>query len=79
MIRSAYLIGRILAGLGALLVVAVLIVTAVSFANAGNCHAPDCDDVVISDAVERAFILLPLAVFLGATGVALINDTYRKL
>ncbi len=79
MIRAAYLIGRILAALGALLMVGVLLATVVSFANADNCHEPDCDDVAISDAIQRAFVLVPIAVLVGAAGVALINDTYRKV
>lgn len=79
MTRAAFLIGRILAGLGALLVVAVLVLTSVSFANAGDCSEPDCDDVAVTDAFERAAVLLPISIFVGAAGVALVNDTYRKL
>ena len=79
MIRAAYVMGRILAGLGALLIVATVILTLVSFGNAGNCREPDCDDVARSDAVQTAGVLLPISVFLGAAGVALINDTYRKV
>ena len=79
MIRAAYVMGRILAGLGALLIVATVILTVVSFNNAGKCQEPDCDDVARSDAVQRAVVLLPISVFLGAAGVALINNTYRKV
>ena len=79
MIRAAYVMGRILAGLGALLIVATVILTLVSFGNADNCQEPDCDDGARSDSVQRAVVLLPISVFLGAAGVALINDTYRKV
>lgn len=79
MTRAAFLIGRILAALGAVLIVAVVIVTWVSLANAGRCSEPDCDDARIGDAFERAALLLPVSIFIGAAGVALVNDTYRKL
>lgn len=79
MIRVAYLTGRILAALGALLVVATVIVTVLSFAKADDCHNPDCDDIARDEAVERAFVLVPISVLVGAAGVALINDSYRKL
>ena len=65
--------------MGALLMVGALVATVVSFANAQNCHEPDCDDVAVTDAIHRAFVLLPAAVLVGAAGVALINDTYRKV
>ena len=76
MIRAAYLMGRILAALGGLLVVATLVVTVVSFANAYNCFDRDCDDIARDG---RVFVLLPISVLVGAAGVALINDTYRKV
>lgn len=79
MIRTMYLIGGILAGLGAASVVAVLVATGVSFANVDTCSEPDCDDVASQETIERAFILLPVAFVIGAAGVALINDTYRKI
>ncbi len=79
MIRAAYLIGRILAALGALLVVTTIVVTVVSFANVDNCHDADCDDIAREEAVERASVFLPISILAGAAGVALINDTYRKV
>ena len=79
MTRAAYFIGRILAALGALFVFATLILTVVSLANVDDCDEPDCDDVAFSDALQRAFVLLPIAVFVGAAGVALVHDTYRKV
>jgi hypothetical protein len=79
MTRAAFFMGRILAALGAVLIVAVVIVTWVSLANADRCTGGDCDDVRISDAFERAAVLLPISIFIGAAGVALVNDTYRKL
>ena len=79
MIRSRYLIGRILAALGGLLVVATVILTLVSFNNIGDCGEPDCDDTARDDAVGRVIILLPISVLLGAAGVALIYDTYQKV
>jgi len=54
MIRTLYLIGRILAGLGAASVVAVLVATGISFANVDNCSEPDCDDVAFEETSERA-------------------------
>ena len=77
--RVAFAIGRILAALGAVFIVATCIVTVVSFANADNCQEPDCDDFAISDAVQRALVLMPVSVFIGAAGVALVHDTYRKV
>lgn len=79
MIRTAYLIGRILAALGALLIVGVVVLTWLSLANAENCDEPDCDDGRVTEAIVRASVLLPISVFVGAAGVALINDTYRKV
>lgn len=79
MTRAAFLIGRILAGLGALLIVAVVIVTWVSLTNVDRCSGADCDDVRFSEAFERAIVLLPISIFVGAAGVALVNDTYRKV
>ena len=79
MIRRLHVIGRILAASGALSVVGVLILTAVSFVGADNCSEPDCDDVAFQEAFERAVVLLPVAVLVGAAGVALVNDSYRKL
>ncbi len=78
MIRSTYLIGRILAALGGLLVVATVILTLVAF-NSSDCGEPDCDDSERDDAVGRVIILLPISVLLGAAGVALIYDTYQKV
>lgn len=79
MTRGVFAIGRILAALGAVLVVATCVLTVVSFANADNCQGADCDDAAISDAVQRAVVLMPISVFIGAAGVALVHDTYRKL
>lgn len=79
MIRAAYLIGRILAAVGAVLIVAVVTITVVSFATAGDCHGADCDDVALNRAGNRAAVLLPISIFIGAAGVALINDTYRRV
>ena len=79
MTRVAYIIGRILAALGAVLVFATLIVTAISLANVDNCREPDCDDAAFTDAIARAVVLLPISVFVGAAGVALVNDTYRRV
>lgn len=77
--RLAFATGRILAALGAVFVVATCVLTVVSFSNADNCHEPDCDDAAISDAVQRALVLMPVSVFIGAAGVALVHDTYRKV
>lgn len=77
--RAGFFIGRILAALGALLIVAVVILTWVSFATVDDCSEPDCDDVRFSDAVGRAAVLMPISILVGAAGVALVNDTYRKL
>jgi hypothetical protein len=79
MIRAAYVIGRILAALGAVLVVTTVILTLVSFGNADSCSDPDCDDIARDDAAERAIIMLPISILVGAAGVALINDTYRRV
>lgn len=79
MTRGALVIGRILAALGAVFVVATCVLTVVSFANADNCEQPDCEDVAISDAVQRVLVLMPVSVFIGAAGVALVHDTYRKV
>ncbi len=79
MIRAAYLIGRILAALGALLVVATLILTLVAVNHADRCRGADCDDVALYDAFQRALVLLPISVLVGAAGVALVNDTYRRV
>ena len=79
MIRSTHVMGRILAALGALLVVATVIITLVSFNNADRCGSPDCDDSARDDAVGRVIILLPISVLVGAAGVALVHDTYRKV
>lgn len=79
MIRAAYVTGRILAALGAVLIVAVLTFTAMSIASRDECSEPDCDDVAFDEALETAFFLLPLSIIVGAAGVALVNDTYRKV
>lgn len=79
MTRAAFFIGRILAAMGALLIVGTLVLTVFSLANVDNCHGADCDDVAFRDALQRAVVLLPISVFVGAAGVALVNDTYRKL
>ncbi len=78
MIQARYATGRILAGLGAVLVVAVLVLTMVSFAHVDNCSEPDCDYIALQETFERAVILLPVSVLIGAAGVALVHDTYRK-
>jgi hypothetical protein len=78
-IRAAYVTGRILAGLGALLTVAVLTIALVWVAGAGDCAEPGCDDVAVDRAVQFALLLLPVSVAVGAAGVALVNDTYRKV
>jgi hypothetical protein len=79
MIRTAFLIGRILAALGAVLVVATVVVTVVSLSNSDNCQGADCDDVASNHIMTRAVVVLPIAVFVGAAGVALVHDTYRKI
>ena len=78
MIRSAFLIGRILAALGAVLAVATLVLIVVSLAVTDPCEMPDCDDSGRDYPVLWAVTLAPLSVVMGAFGVALINDTYRK-
>jgi hypothetical protein len=79
MTRAAFLIGRILAALGAVFMVATFILTIVSFANADNCQKPDCDDGARDRAGIRLIVLMPISVFVGAAGVALVYDTYRKV
>lgn len=82
MIQAAYVVGGILGALAALLLVGVVILTFVAFANVANCdktEEPDCDDIAQNDAVDRAFALLPVSVLVGAAAVALINDSYRKV
>jgi len=79
MTRLAFLIGRLLAALGALLIVATVIVTVVAFANVDNCDGPDCRAGAEGDAANRALVLLPISIIIGAAGVALVNDTYRKV
>lgn len=79
MLRATFLMGRILAALGALLMVGTFILTVVSIANADNCQGPDCDDVATERAVLRALVLMPVSIFVGAAGVALVHDTYRKV
>ena len=78
MIRSALLIGRILAALGAILAVATLVVVVVSLAVTEPCEMPDCDDSGRDYPVMWAVTLAPLSVVVGAFGVALIHDTHRK-
>lgn len=78
MIRSAFFIGRILAAIGALLAVATLVVVVVSLVVTDPCEMPDCDDSGRDYPVMWALTLAPLSVVVGAFGVALINDTYRK-
>ena len=77
--RWAFVTGRILAALGAVLAVAALVVVAVSLAVTDPCEMPDCDDSGRVHPVTWAFVLAPLSVVVGAFGVALINDTYRKI
>lgn len=79
MIRPAYITGRILAALGAILMVASLAVTAVSMAGAGSCDEADCDDVIFSHAMERFSVFVPTSILVGAAGVLLVNVTYRKI
>jgi hypothetical protein len=80
MIRTAFLMGRILAALGAILMVATIVVTMVFYSSAGNCPEPDCDDAARERAILRgALIFMPISVFVGAAGVALVYDTYRKV
>ncbi|MCA1707747.1 MAG: hypothetical protein LC808_32545 [Actinobacteria bacterium] len=79
MTRVAFLIGRILAALGTVFMVATFIVTMVSFSNADNCQEPECDDAARDHAMLRAVALMPISVFVGAAGVALVHDTYRKV
>lgn len=59
MTRVEYFIGRILAALGAMFMMATLIMTVVSVANVDNCEGPDCDDAAFSDAMERALVSFP--------------------
>lgn len=56
-----------------------MVVTWVALANVDRCSEPDCDDVRFSNAMERAVVFLPVSILVGAAGVALVNDTYRKL
>ena len=79
MTRAAFLIGRILAALGAVFMVATLVLTVLSFANADECQEADCDDAAKDRAAMRAVVLMPISVFVGAAGVALVYDTYRKV
>ncbi len=63
-----------------MLVVAVLVNFVVELRAAGECtEEPDCDDAAFQDAFERAAIALPVAIVIGAAGVALVYDTQRKL
>ncbi len=78
MMRAAFLIGRILSALAAVLIVGILILNVLAFVNAKECGEPDCD-VELDDVTHPSLALLPIAVFLGAAGVALIHDTYRKV
>ena len=78
MIRAAFLMGRILAALAALLIVGILMLNVFAFVDAEDCGEPDCD-VEVNDVTHPSLALLPIAVFVGAAGVALIHDTYRKL
>jgi hypothetical protein len=79
MTRAAYCIGRILAALGALSIVATFIMTVISVVNIDNCQGADCDEVAFNQAMNRGLVLLAICVFVGAAGVALVNDTYRKV
>ena len=78
MMGAAFLIGRILAAFGAVLILGILVLNVLAFVNAENCGEPECD-VEVNDVTHPSLALLPLAVFLGAAGVALIHDTYRKV
>ena len=51
---------------------------AFAFVDAEDCGEPDCD-VEVNDVTHPSLSLLPVAVFVGAVGVVLIQDTYRKL
>ena len=79
MIRAAYLTGRILAGLGAVLAVASLVVAVVSFAITEPCELPDCDDSGRDYPIMWSFVLAPASFVVGAIGVVMIIDTYRKV
>ena len=79
MIRAAYVMGRILAALGAGLAVVAVVVFVVSLAVTDPCELPECDDSSHKYPVMWAFGLAPISVVVGAFGVALINDTYRKV
>ena len=80
MIRTVFLIGRILAAVGAVLVVAVLANFVLELRSASECsEEPDCDDVAFQDAFEQVVVALPIAILVGAAGVALVYDTRRTL
>ena len=78
MIRAKFLIGRILAALAAVMIVAILILNVFAFVSRDDCGQPECD-VELDDVTHASLALLPLAVFVGAAGVALIHDTYKKV
>jgi hypothetical protein len=78
--RAAFVIGRILAALGAVFMAATVIFTIAAYNSAGNCQEADCDDARRERAMFRgALVLMPVSVFVGAAGVALVYDTYRKV
>ena len=78
MIRARFLIGRILAALAAVLIVGILILNVFAFVSRDDCGEPECD-LELDDVTHPSLALLPLAAFVGAAGVALIHDTYRKV
>lgn len=78
MIRAEFLIGRILAALAAVMIVGILILNVFAFVGRDDCGESECD-VELDDVTHPSLALLPLAVFVGAAGVALIHDTYRKV
>ena len=78
MIRAKFLIGRILAALAAVMIVGILILNVFAFVSRDDCGEPECD-VELDDVTHPSLALLPLAVFVGAAGVALIHDTYREV
>lgn len=77
MIRAVFLIGRILSALSAAFIVGILILNVIAFVGANDCGEPDCD-VELDDVTHPSLAFLPIAVFVGAAGVALIHDTCRK-
>ena len=78
MIRAKFFIGRILAALAAVLIVDILILNVFAFVSRDDCGEPECD-LELDDVTHPSLVLLPVALFIGAAGVALIHDTYRKV